>query len=76
MGITIHYRGTLANTDEIGTFVAELTDIAETMKWPYNLFEDDWDEPVKAAIEFNDGTANITGNLQEVGNSWGCRFRF
>jgi hypothetical protein len=36
MGITIHYRGTLANINEIGVFVEELTDIAETMKWPYS----------------------------------------
>ncbi len=63
MGITIHYRGTLADTNEIGTFVEELTDIAEIMKWPYNVFEDDWSKPVTAEIEVSEGRSTISGNL-------------
>lgn len=70
MGITIHYRGTLADTNEIGTFVEELTDIAETMKWPYSVFEDDWAEPVNPELTFNDGRADITGNLGLKGISF------
>ncbi len=63
MGITIHYRGTSADTNEIGAFVEELNDIAETMKWPYSVFEDDWSKPVTAAIEVSEGRADITDNL-------------
>lgn len=70
MGITIHYRGRLSNTNKIGRFVDELTDIAEIMKWPYSLFDDDWAKPVNPQLVLSDGRADIMGNLGLKGISF------
>ncbi len=63
MGITIHYRGTLAHTDEINEFIEELTDIARTMKWEYWVMDEDWSNPATAQLTFNENGAEIIGDL-------------
>lgn len=63
MGITIHYRGTLAETGKIGALIEEMTDIAETLKWPCSVLDDDWSKPVTADIVPGPKGAEIVGNL-------------
>ena len=63
MGITIHYRGTLADTSEIGTLIEEMTDIAKTLKWPCSVLDDDWSKPVTADIVYGADGSEIVGNL-------------
>jgi len=38
MGITIHYKGKLNSPELTDSFLEEIEDIAESMKWEYNLF--------------------------------------
>lgn len=63
MGITIHYRGTLADTGKIGMLIEEMTDIADTLHWPYSVLDDDWSKPVTADIVHGANGAEIVGNL-------------
>lgn len=63
MGITIHYRGTLADTGKIRMLIEEMTDIAETLHWPYSVLDDDWSKPVTADIVHGADGVKIVGNL-------------
>lgn len=42
MHINIQYRGFIASTARVPSFMDELADIAEIMNWPYELWEEDW----------------------------------
>jgi hypothetical protein len=70
MGVTIHYRGKLSDTNEIGAFIEELTDIAETMKWPHSVLDEDWSKPATAELTFNERGAEIIGDLSLKGISF------
>ena len=40
MGVTIHYRGQLADLGKINILCDELTQVAEKMQWPYNRLDE------------------------------------
>ena len=63
MGITIHYRGKIDDIQQVIPLRDELIDIAETMKWPYQVLDDNWEEPVTAKWESLGDKQEITGNL-------------
>jgi hypothetical protein len=70
MGLTIHYRGKLAHTEDIDEFVEELLDIVETMKWPHSVLDDDWTKPATAELVFTEQKAEICGELALKGISF------
>ena len=51
MGVTIHYRGRLADIGKIKILCDELTQIAEKMDWAYNLLDEDWSIQADARLE-------------------------
>ncbi len=67
MGLTIHYRGKLADLEQVKTISDELIRIAEKMNWEWTSFDEDWDKPASAKFvtNFADGspTAQISGHL-------------
>ncbi len=62
MGVTLYYRGKLKSPENVTDLVAEMTDIANTMRWKYHTLDDPWDEEVTLALEHREGVANLTGN--------------
>ncbi|MBN2009698.1 hypothetical protein JW960_10180 [candidate division KSB1 bacterium] len=63
MGVTIFFKGTLKNTNLIDSFIDEMTDIAQTMKWEYQILDDDWSQPATATLSFDEGRGEITSDL-------------
>lgn len=59
MGVTIHYRGKLNNTDQLPQLCSELTDTASIMKWNYQEIDDDWSVVPDARFE----AGRIVGHL-------------
>ena len=63
-GVTIYYRGRLADTGQIRTISDELTAIAERMSWKWNSLDEDWETPATATISFervNESTSHRFG---------------
>ncbi len=73
MGVTIHYRGKLADTGRIETISDELIHVAEKMNWEWTSLDEDWDKPATAtfATKFVDERAivQIEGHLPLKGVS-------
>ena len=73
MGVTIHYRGKLADTGQIKTISDELVIVAEKMNWEWTSLDEDWDKPATATLvtEIADGSpiAQIEGQLPLKGVS-------
>ena len=44
MGVTIRYRGQLADLGKITNLCDELAQVAEKMQWPYNRLDEVCDE--------------------------------
>jgi len=42
MGLTIHYQGRFRKRASLPEFIAEVSDIAETLNWPSHVFETDF----------------------------------
>ncbi|MBN4065894.1 hypothetical protein JYT51_01015 [Candidatus Amoebophilus asiaticus] len=61
MGLTIHYRGQLADVNQISKITEELTDITESMGWEWNSLDKDFAEPLTARI-VND-TENLSSEI-------------
>lgn len=70
MGITIHYLGKLNNTKQIYKFKDELTDIAKSMNWEWNVLDEDWNKPNTAKLTHHKNRAEITGHLPLKGISF------
>ena len=45
MGVTIHFRGQLADVEKIKILGDELVQVAEKMDWAYNRMDEDWSKP-------------------------------
>jgi len=63
MGVSLHYRGQLANLDDWATLQDELIDIATTLKWEWTTLDEDWTQPATAKLTFTDRGAEIVGHL-------------
>lgn len=70
MGVTIHYRGQLADIGKINTLCDELTQVAEKMQWAYNRLDEDGSKPSDARLEHDERGAGIVGQLGLKGISF------
>ncbi len=69
MGLSIHYRGRLADIRQIKSVCEILTDIAEEKKWKIFVLNEDWTLPADPRIVFADNRACIDGHLPLKGVS-------
>jgi len=63
MGVSIHYRGRLADIKSIKTICDELAAIADKMNWHYTRLDEDWSQSADATIEVTEQGSQITGHL-------------
>lgn len=63
MGVSIHYRGRVADTQNIKTICDELAAIADKMNWHYTRLDEDWTQSADASIEVTEQGSQITGHL-------------
>jgi hypothetical protein len=63
MGVTIHYRGKLDNTDDLPGLCEKLISIANSLGWEYQTLDDDWSFPADAVLEHRGNSVEIKGNL-------------
>jgi hypothetical protein len=63
MGVSIHYRGRLDNTEQLPGLREKLMGIASTFGWQYRVLDDDWSIPANAVLEHSGKTAEIKGHL-------------
>jgi hypothetical protein len=67
MGVSIHYRGKIADIRTIEVLCDELALVADKMGWTCTHLDDDWSKPPDAAIEVTEKGAQITGHLSLKG---------
>jgi hypothetical protein len=70
MGVTIHYRGQLADLGKLNILCDELVQIVEKMDWTYNRLDEDWSKPVDVRLEHDERGAHIVGHLGLKGVSF------
>ena len=70
MGVTIHYRGQLADVEKIKILGDELTQVAKKMDWAYNRLDEDWSKPTDIRLEHDERGARIVGHLGLKGISF------
>ena len=63
MGLSIHYRGRLDDVGRLGLLCHDLTDIADTMKWPWRRLDEDWGRPASARLAASKEGCRIDGHL-------------
>ena len=63
MGVSIHYRGRVADIQNIKTICDELAAIADKMNWHYIRLDEDWSQAADATIEVTEQGSQITGHL-------------
>ena len=63
MGITIHYSGKIIDLRDITRLQEELADICETLNWPYEIWNNDMEQPFSAHFQKKDDSAEIQGHL-------------
>ena len=63
MGVSIHYRGRVADTQNIKTICDELASIADKMNWHYTRLDEDWTQSADATIEVTEQGSQIKGHL-------------
>jgi hypothetical protein len=63
MGVSIHYRGKMADISKIEVLCDELALVAEKMGWPCTRLVEDWSKPANATIEVTEKGSQITGHL-------------
>lgn len=64
MSISIQYRGSMTHTAEVEVLMEEAEDIANIMRWPCELWGEDWNRPPDVHFESVRG-----GGIQIVGHS-------
>ena len=50
MGVTIRYRGQLADREKINSLCDDLNQVAAKMQWSYNRLDEDWTKPGDARM--------------------------
>ena len=63
MGVSIHYRGRVADIQNIKNICDELAAIADRMNWSCTRLDEDWSQAADAAIEVTQQGSQITGHL-------------
>ncbi|MCI0513003.1 hypothetical protein L0128_07330 [candidate division KSB1 bacterium] len=63
MGISIHYRGTIKDPSMIPPLQEELADICQSMKWNYQLWNEDWNLPFDASIKSTERGIEVKGHV-------------
>ena len=63
MGVSIHYRGRVADIQNIKTICDELAAIADRMDWPYTRLDEDWSQSADLRIEVTEQGSQINGHL-------------
>jgi hypothetical protein len=63
MGVSIHYRGKMADISTINVLCDEMALIADKMGWTCTRLDNDWSKPADATIEVTEKGAQITGHL-------------
>ncbi len=69
MGITIHYRGKIADIGKVKDVCYELNDIAGSMHWPCSSLDEDFSKPMTADLVHDAESVEITGHLPLKGVS-------
>ncbi len=69
MGLSLHYRGQIADIQHIKTICKELTDIASKMNWKRVSLDEDWTKPADANVTVTEQGAQIRGHLPLKGVS-------
>lgn len=59
MGLTIHYKGALKKPEMVYPLIEEMSDVAQTMGWHYQVMDNDWDLP---DTSFIDSEGSIQGH--------------
>jgi hypothetical protein len=67
MGVSIHYRGKMADISKIEVLCDELALVAEKMGWTCTRLDEDWSKPADATIEVTEKGSQITGHLSLKG---------
>ena len=63
MGVSIHYRGRVADIQNVKTICDELAAIADKMNWHYIRLDEDWSQSADATIAVTEQGSQITGHL-------------
>ncbi len=63
MGVSIHYRGRLANIQNVKSICYEMAAIAEKMDWRYTCLDEDWSQSASSTIDVTAKGSNISGHL-------------
>jgi hypothetical protein len=63
MGVSIHYRGKMADISIVDVLCDELALVADKMNWTCTRLDDDWSKPTDATIEVTEKGSQITGHL-------------
>ncbi len=63
MGVSIHYRGKMADISTINVLCDEMALVADKMGWTCTRLDNDWSKPADATIEVTEKGAQITGHL-------------
>ncbi len=67
MGVSIHYRGKMADISKINVLCDELALVADKMGWTCTRLDEDWSKPLDATIEVVNNTSQIIGHLSLKG---------
>ncbi len=63
MGVSIHYRGKIADLGSIDILCDELALVADKMGWTCTRLDNDWSKPSDATLEVTEKGSQITGHL-------------
>jgi hypothetical protein len=63
MGVSIHYRGRVAEIQNIKAICDELAGIADRMNWRYTRLDENWSQAADATIEVREQGSQISGHL-------------
>ena len=63
MGVSIHYRGRVADIQNVKTICDEFATIANMMNWHYARLDEDWSQSADASIEVTEQGSQIAGHL-------------
>ena len=70
MGVTIHYRGSLNNLQQIDKFIVELSDICNSMSWEYDVMDEDWSVPSNLEVDYEGEGVSLKGHAGLKGVSF------
>ncbi|MBN2355773.1 hypothetical protein JXO59_06645 [candidate division KSB1 bacterium] len=69
MGITIHFQGSLKDTNQVKELVEEMVDISKSLEWEWQVLDEDWTMPMTARLVHSKDGAEIIGHLPIKGIS-------